>query len=288
MKQSEFDSLFRQFDPVPSEIALSKEVTNLINSKFDENFTPDVLKQIYRCIDLTTLSSLDSKKTVRQLVEKVNLRESLHPEMPNVAAICVYPVFVETVKQTLLAQDVKIASVAAGFPAAQTFPEVKTTETEMAVKAGADEIDVALNLGLFMEDALKELTDELIAIKERCRGAKLKVILETGALKTAGNIQRAAILALYAGADFVKTSTGKGYPGATPEAVYVLCRVLKRYAALSGRKAGLKVSGGVRTSLEAVHYYVLVKELLGNEWLNNERFRIGASNLVDDLEKRLE
>jgi deoxyribose-phosphate aldolase len=287
MENNKFDKCFRQFEPALSDVILSEKTNDLINSNFKENFTPNVLKQIYSCIDLATLSSLDSKETVWQLVEKVNAWEGTYPDVPNVAAICTYPVFVETVKQSLLAKDVKIVSVAAGFPSAQTFPEVKVAETAMAVMVGAEEIDVVLNLGLFMEGAFEELTDELTEIKDSCRGAKLKVILETGALSTAENIQRAAILALYSGADFVKTSTGKDYPGATPEAVYTLCRVIKRYEALSGRKAGIKVSGGIRTAEDAVRYYTLVKELLGKDWLNNERFRIGASYLVNDIEKRI-
>ncbi|MDR3261901.1 MAG: deoxyribose-phosphate aldolase [Tannerella sp.] len=288
MENKKFDKCFRQFESALPDDILSEKANDLINSNFKENFTPNVLKQIYSCIDLTTLNSLDSKETVWQLVEKVNAWEGTYPDVPNVAAICTYPVFVETVKQSLLAKDVKIVSVAAGFPSGQTFPEVKVAETALAVMAGADEIDVVLNLGLFMEDAFEELTDELTEMKDSCRGAKLKVILETGALGTAENIQRAAILALYSGADFVKTSTGKGYPGATPEAVYTLCRVIKRYEALSGRKAGIKVSGGIRTAEDAVRYYTLVKELLGKDWLNNERFRIGASNLVNDIEKRID
>ena len=157
----------------------------------------------------------------------------------------------------------------------------------MAVMQGANEIDVVLNLGYFMEEAYEELTDELEEIRESCRDAHLKVILETGALVTAANIQKASILALYSGADFIKTSTGKGYPGATFEAVYTMCKVLKTYHALTGRRAGIKVSGGVRSAEDAVKYYTIVKEILGEEWLNNELFRIGASSLVGDIEKRL-
>lgn len=157
----------------------------------------------------------------------------------------------------------------------------------MAVMQGADEIDVVMNLGYFMEDNFQELSEELQEIKESCREARLKVILETGALVTAENIQRASILALYSGANFIKTSTGKGYPGATLEAVYTMCQVLKTYHSITGNKAGLKVSGGVRTAEEAVKYYTLVKEILGNEWLNKDLFRIGASSLVGDIEQRL-
>ena len=207
--------------------------------------------------------------------------------MPNVAAICTYPNFVETVKQALTAQEVKIAAVCGGFPSSQTFMEIKIAEVGMAVMQGADEIDVVLNLGYFMEDNYEELSDELDEIKEACREAKLKVILETGALATTENIRNSAILAVYSGADFIKTSTGKGYPGATPEAVYTMCKVIREYHQLTGRQVGLKVSGGVRTAEEAVAYYTIVESLLGSEWLNRDLFRIGASRLVEDIEKRL-
>ena len=193
----------------------------------------------------------------------------------------------ETVKQALTAQEVKIASVAAGFPSSQTFIEVKIAETAMAVMTGADEIDVVMNLGYFMEDNYEELTEEIQEIKESCRESKLKVILETGALVTPENIRKAAILALYSGADFIKTSTGKGYPGATPEAVYTMCKVIKKYHSITGKQIGIKVSGGVRTAEDAVKYYTIVKEILGNDWLNKELFRIGASSLVEDIEHRL-
>ncbi|HCC51334.1 MAG TPA: deoxyribose-phosphate aldolase, partial [Porphyromonadaceae bacterium] len=169
----------------------------------------------------------------------------------------------------------------------QTFAEIKVAETAMAVMAGADEIDVVMNLGYFMEEEYEMLADELSEIKDSCRNAKLKVILETGALAVAENIRKATILSVYSGADFVKTSTGKGYPGATLEAVYVMCKVIKEYATISGRKVGIKVSGGIRTAEDAVRYYTIVKEVLGNEWLNKDLFRIGASNLVSDIEKRL-
>ena len=157
----------------------------------------------------------------------------------------------------------------------------------MAIMSGADEIDVVMNLGYFMEENYEELTEEIQEIKDSCREGKLKVILETGALLTPENIQKAAILALYSGADFIKTSTGKGYPGATPEAVYTMCKVLKKYHSITGKQIGIKVSGGVRTAEDAVKYYTIVKEVLGSEWLNKDLFRIGASSLVEDIEHRL-
>lgn len=276
-----------RFEPALSADAVADKVNRLLEKSYQENFNSQTLKRVYGWIDLTTLTTLDTKETVWQMVEKVNAFEGISPDMSNVAAICTYPVFTATVKQALTAQDVKIAAVSAGFPSSQTFPEVKVAETAMAVMAGADEIDIVMNLGCLMEDAYEEVADEIAEIKDACRDAKLKVILETGALSTPDNIRRATILALYSGADFIKTSTGKGYPGATLEAVYIICRVIKQYHKLSGRKVGVKVSGGIRSAEDAVKYYTIVKELLGDEWLTKEYFRIGASSLVADIEHRL-
>lgn len=282
-----YQEAFDKFEPALSDTETTAAVNALLEKEAEKNFNPEVLKLIHGCIDLTSLTSLDTKESIWKMVDQVNDFEGTRPDVPNVAALCTYPLFVETVKQALTAQEVKIASVAAGFPSSQTFVEVKIAETAMAVMQGADEIDVVMNLGYFMEENYEELTEELQEIKESCREAHLKVILETGALATAANIRKAAILAMYSGADFIKTSTGKGYPGATPEAVYTMCRVAKTYHSIAGKKVGIKVSGGVRTAEEAVKYYTIVKEMLGEEWLNKELFRIGASSLVDDIEKRL-
>lgn len=282
-----YHECFERFEaPLPDK-TISTVVHEIIEKQFQHNYTSEILKKIYGCVDLTSLNTLDTKETIWQLVERVNKIEGTYPDMPNVAAICVYPVFIETVKQALMAKDVKVASVAAGFPSSQTFPEVKIAEVAMAVMSGADEIDVVMNLGDFMEDLFEELTDELNEIKDSCRDAKLKIIIETGALATAENIQRATILALYSGADFIKTSTGKGYPGASLEVVYTICNTIKAYEALSGNKVGIKISGGIRTAEEAVQYYTIVKDILGDEWLNNNYFRIGASNLIMEIEKQL-
>jgi deoxyribose-phosphate aldolase len=283
-----YQETFNRFSFLLPDVEISSIVESILEAHFKENFTAEILKFIHGCIDLTTLTSLDSKESVRAMVDKlVNNYEGTRPDVSNVAAVCVYPLFVETVKQALTAQDVKIASVAGGFPSSQTFTEIKVAETAMTVMTGADEIDVAMNLGYFMEEDYETLTDELSEIKDCCRDATLKVILETGALATAENIRKATILSVYSGADFVKTSTGKGYSGATHEAVYTMCKVVKEYANISGRKVGIKVSGGVRTAEDAVRHYTIVKEVLGKEWLNKDLFRIGASRLVSDIEKRL-
>ena len=282
-----YHEAFNKFEPALPDTQTTEAVNALLEKHFQENFTPEVLKTIHGCIDLTSLTSLDTKESIWKLVDRVNDFEGTRPDVPNVAAICTYPLFVETVKQALTAQEVKIASVAGGFPSSQTFTEVKIAETAMAVMQGADEIDVVMNLGYFLEENYDELSEEIQEIKESCRDAKLKVILETGALQTPESIQKAAVLAVYSGADFIKTSTGKGYPGATPEAVYTMCQVLKKYHSITGKRVGIKVAGGVRTAEEAVRYYTIVKEVLGNDWLNKDLFRIGASSLVEDIEHRL-
>ena len=284
---NKYEQAFHNFPSAGTAEEVSKAVKNLLNKHEKENFTAEVLKQIHGFIDLTSLTSIDTKESIWKLVDRVNDFEGIRPDVPNVAAICTYPLFIETVKQALTAQEVKIASVAGGFPSSQTFMEIKIAETGMAVMQGADEIDMVMNIGYFLEENYEELAEEIQEVKESCRTAKLKVILETGALKSPENIQKAAILALYSDADFIKTSTGKGYPGATPEAVYVMCQTIKKYHSITGRKVGIKVSGGVRTAEEAVRYYTIVREILGNDWLTKELFRIGASSLVEDIEQRL-
>lgn len=282
-----YQEVFNKYATPLPDAKIAEQVNALLEKKYQANFTPEVLKSIHGCIDLTSLTSLDSKESIWKLVDSVNDFEGTRPDVPNVAAICTFPLFVDTVKQALTAQDVSIASVAGGFPASQTFTEIKIAETALAVADGADEIDVVMNLGYLLEENYEELTEELSEIKEACRNAKLKVIIETGALATATNIQRATLVAMYCGADFVKTSTGKGYPGATPEAVYTICETIRTYHLLTGNKVGIKISGGVRTAEEAVKYYTIVKEKLGDEWLTKDYFRIGASSLVKDIENRL-
>lgn len=260
---------------------ITKKVNDIISKKFAPNNNKEVYKRIYSCIDLTSLNSTDTREDIWKFTERVNDFEG-SSDIPNVAAICVYPNFAETVKEALTA-NVNIAAVSGGFPSSQTFTEVKIAETALAVASGADEIDIVLNLGFFLDENYEELSEEIEEIKHACRDAKLKVILETGALKSASNIMKASILALYSGADFLKTSTGKGYEGATLEAAYIMCTAIKEYAEKTGNKTGFKASGGISTTEDAVKYYTIVKEVLGDEYLNNEYFRIGASRLANNL-----
>jgi len=257
-------------------------VKDIISQKFDENNKKDIYRLLYSCIDLTSLNTTDSREDIWSFTEKVNDFEG-SADIPNVAAICVFPNFVETVKDTLTAQDVKIAAVSGGFPSSQTFPEVKIAETALAVANGADEIDIVINVGMFLSENYEEMCEEIDEIKHACRDARLKVILETGALKTAANIKKASVLSLYSGADFLKTSTGKVYEGATLEAAYIMCTAIKEYHDKSGKKVGFKASGGISTTEDAVKYYTIVKEVLGEEWCNPEYFRIGASRLAGNL-----
>lgn len=258
-------------------------VEKIIAAHLEENKNQDVYKFLFSTIDLTTLNSTDSPQSVAKFVERVNDFDNEHPELKNVAAICVYPCFAQLVRTVLEVSDVEIAAVSAGFPSSQTFPEVKIAETALAVDSGADEIDVVFNLGNYLDDDYEAVCDEIIELKQVCREAKLKVILETGALETAANIKKASVLSMYSGADFLKTSTGKGYPGASLEAAYVMASCIKDYYDRTGIMVGFKASGGVSTTEEAVAYYTIVKEVLGEKWLTNEYFRIGASRLANNL-----
>lgn len=260
---------------------ISLKVNEIINKNFEANNNKEVYKRIYSCLDLTSLNTTDSRETIWNLTEKVNDFDGTS-DVPNVAAICVYPNFVETVKEALTA-DVKIASVAGGFPSSQTFTEVKIAESALAVTCGADEIDIVFNLGYYFEENYEDLCEEISEIKHTCRDAKLKVILETGALKNTSDIMKASLLAIYSGADFIKTSTGKVYEGATLEAAYVMCTAIKEYENKTGIKIGFKASGGISEVKDAVKYYTIVKEVLGDDYLNNEYFRIGASRLADNI-----
>lgn len=256
-------------------------VEKIISEKVAENMNKEVYKAIFNAIDLTTLTSTDSPQSVAAFTDKVNAFDNEYPHLPNVAAICVYPNFVQVVRTVLEVSSVEIAAVSGGFPSSQTFPEVKIAETALAIDGGADEIDIVFSLGNYLDNDYEAVCDEISELKQCCREAKLKVILETGALKTAENIKNASVLSLYSGADFLKTSTGKEYPGASLEAAYVMALCIKEYFEKTGTRVGFKASGGVRTTEDAVKYYTIIKEVLGEEWLTNEYFRIGASSLAN-------
>lgn len=272
---------------ISDDVAVAEAVKKIME-KAAENATPEVYQFLFSSIDLTTLSTEDSVKSVAKFTQRVNDFDNDYPQYKNVAAICVYSNFAEVVKTHLDVEGVDVAVVAAGFPSSQTFEAVKVADVALAVEAGADEVDIVLNMGLFLDEDYEDLCDEIIELKHTAKHAKLKVILETGALKTAENIKKASVLSMYSGADFIKTSTGKIYSGASLEAAYVMCQCIKEYHETSGRKVGFKTSGGVRTAEEAVAYYTIVKEVLGEEWLNHDLFRIGASSLANSLLSAME
>ena len=272
-----------KFTPAPADDAIAQTVSSIMERHFAENNTQEVRRFLYGCLDLTSLNPQDSKESIWNFLEKINAFEDEHPGENNVAAICVYPNFAAIVRESLTTDGVKIAVVSGGFPASQTFIEVKIAETSLAVADGAEEVDIVINLGYFFDKEYGEFCEEIQEIREVCKEQTLKVILETGLLKTAQNIKNASILSMYSGADFLKTSTGKNCEGASLEAVYVMCEAIKEYYALHNKQIGIKVAGGVKTADEAVKYYTIVREVLGKEWLTPKLFRIGASSLADNL-----
>lgn len=250
--------------------------------------TTEVRRFLLSSIDLTTLSTEDNETSVTAFTRRVNDFEDQYPQYPHVAAICVYSNFAEVVKTNLDVEGVDVCVVAGCFPSSQTFQAVKVADVAMAVEAGADEVDIVLNVGNFLDKNYEDVCDEIIELKHAARHARLKVILETGCLKSAELIRNASLLAMYSEADFIKTSTGKIYPGASPEAAYVMCQCIKEYYQTSGRKVGFKAAGGVRTTEDALGYYAIVKSVLGDEWLNNDLFRLGASSLANNVLSSLE
>lgn len=277
-----FEKLFAEYPWTLSYEAVKEAAADILAKHFDENNNVEVWKQCLHSIDLTTLNGEDTTEKVEKMAQAVNEFEEHFPEIPNVAAMCVYPALVQTAADTLT-EPIGIAAVAAGFPASQTFIEIKVAESAMAVAAGATEIDIVISIGKFLEGNYQEVFDEISEVKAAIQDAHLKVILETGALKTAENIYKASIIAMAAGADFIKTSTGKVPINATPEATYIMCQAIKAWKEKTGVKVCYKPAGGVSTTAEAVQHYTLVKEILGKDWLNNESFRFGASRLANNL-----
>ena len=269
---------------ITDDAAVADAVAAILADHLEENRNADVYKKIFNSIDLTTLKTTDSQQSVAKFTERVNSFEGDYGDLPPVAAICVYPNFVPVVRTTLDVSSVGVAAVAGAFPTSQSFIEVKVAEIGLAVEAGADEIDVVLNVGDFFDGDYESVCDDLDEMKHSCRSARMKVILETGALKTARNIRDASVLALYSGADFLKTSTGKEYPGASLDACYVMCQCIREYYEKTGRAVGFKAAGGISTTEDVLKYYTIVKTVLGEKWADsNELFRIGASRLANAL-----
>ena len=281
--QDKYLTALAKYDTQLNDADVQVQVAALIEKKVPENNTEEVKKFLFNCIDLTTLNTTDSDESVMRFTEKVNRFDDEFPDLKNVAAICVYPNFAQVVKDTLEVEGINIACVSGGFPSSQTFTEVKIAETAMALADGADEIDIVIPVGAFLSGDYETMCEEIMELKETCKEHHLKVILETGALKSASNIKKASILSMYSGADFIKTSTGKQQPAATPEAAYVMCQAIKEYYEQTGNKVGFKPAGGINTVNDALIYYTIVKEVLGKEWLSNELFRLGTSRLANLL-----
>lgn len=282
-EESKYDYVLKEYTAAMSDAEVAAKVKEIIDTKVAGNNTPEVKRFLFNCIDLTTLKCTDSEESVLAFTEKVNEFDDRYPDIENVAAICVYPNFAKIVSQSLEVEKVGIACVSGGFPSSQTFQEIKVAETALALHDGATEIDIVLSVGKFLSGDYESVCDEIQELKSICGEKHLKVILETGALKTSENIKKASILSIYSGADFIKTSTGKESPAATPEAAYVMCSTIKEYYAKTGTKIGFKPAGGINSVDDALVYYTIIKEVLGEEWLTNELFRLGTSRLANLL-----
>lgn len=289
------ESLFAKYGYTPDKESISKRL-DAIAANIDNVTSPEVLKNCMALMDLTTLHTEDSPESVKKLVGKVNSFMNDYPEYPLPASICVFPNLASVVRENLATSDVHVTAVAGCFPTSQSFIEVKVKECEMAVEAGADEIDIVLALNAFMsgdeETARKEIRTIRAAVDEAAaktgRKVTLKVILETGLLVTPENIANASFLAMEEGADFIKTSTGKVSVNATPMAAYIMCESIKAFHEKTGRKVGFKAAGGISTSKDAVCYHSIVKTILGNDWINKELFRFGVSRLANSLMSSIE
>ncbi len=286
-EESKYQYVLNEYDEALSEEETARIVRKIADEKAGKNNRKEVLETIYSCIDLTSLKCTDNAESILKLTEKVNSLDEEHPDLKNVAAICVYPNFANIVSNSLEVEGVEVACVSGGFPSSQTFSEVKIAETALALQEGATEIDIVLSVGKFLSGDYESVCDEIQELKDLCGDSTLKVILETGALKSSSNIKKAAILSMYSGADFIKTSTGKETVGATPEAAYTMCCAIKEYHSKTGRKIGFKAAGGISTIDDALLYYTIVEEVLGKEWLNSRLFRIGTSRLADMLLEKI-
>ena len=259
-------------------------VRKIIAEKVPENDNMDVKRFLFGSIELTTLKTTDSDTSVLAFTERVNDFDNEYPDLPHVATICVYPCFAKTVAESLEVDGVEIACVSGSFPSSQARIEVKVAETSLAVADGATEIDIVMPVGKFLSGDYEGVCDDIAELKAACgEDVAMKVILETGALKTASNIKKASILSMYAGADYIKTSTGKLEPAATPEAAYVMCQAIKEYYDKTGIQIGFKPAGGINSVIDALIYYTIVKEVLGEKWLTNKWLRLGTSRLANML-----
>lgn len=283
VEKSEYDQALEQYNLNITDEEVKAAVTKIIAEKVSENDNLEVKKFLLGSVELTTLSTADTEEKVLAMVEKVNKFDSEYPDLPHVAAVCAYPCFTKLIADSLEVDGVDITNVTGNFPSSQALLEVKTIETALAIKDGATQIDIVMPVGKFLSGDYEGVCDTISELKQTCGDVPMKVILETGDLRNARDIKTAAILAMYAGADYLKTSTGKEKISATPESVYVLCQVIKEYHKKTGIQIGLKPAGGINTVMDAVIYYTIVKEVLGEKWLTNYWFRMGTSRLTNLL-----
>ena len=283
IEKSKYDQMLSLYDTDLKYSEVAAKVAEIIEKKVPENDTKEVKRFLMGSVELTTLKTTDSEESVLAFTEKVNKFEDAYPDLPHVATICVYPCFAKIVSQSLEVEGVEVACVSGSFPSSQALIEIKTVETALALKDGATEIDIVMSVGKYLSGDYETLCDEISELKAICGDHKMKVILETGLLPSASDIKKASLLAMYAGADYIKTSTGKEKPAATPEAAYVMCQAIKEYYNKTGIQIGFKPAGGLNTVHDALIYYTIVKEVLGDRWLTNQWLRLGTSRLANLL-----
>ena len=287
--KSKIEQALSKYNLNVSDEEVAQAVRKIIAEKVHENDNLDVKRFLFGSIELTTLKTTDSEESVLAFTERVNEFENAYPDLPHVATVCVYPCFASIVSQTLAVEGVEVACVSGSFPSSQALIEVKVAETALAVKDGATEIDIVMPVGKFLSGDYESVADDISELKQTCgNSVAMKVILETGDLKTAANIKKAAILSMYAGADYIKTSTGKEKVSATPEAAYVMCHAIREYYDETGIQIGFKPAGGINSPMDALIYYTIVKETLGDKWLTNKWFRLGTSRLANMLLSEIE
>lgn len=287
--KSKIEQALSKYNLNVSDEEVAQAVRKIIAEKVHENDNPDVKRFLFGSIELTTLKTTDSEESVLAFTERVNEFENAYPDLPHVATVCVYPCFASIVSQTLEVEGVEVACVSGSFPSSQALIEVKVAETALAVKDGATEIDIVMPVGKFLSGDYEGVADDISELKQTCGNTvAMKVILETGDLKTAANIKKASILSMYAGADYIKTSTGKEKVSATPEAAYVMCQAIREYYDETGIQIGFKPAGGINSPMDALIYYTIVKETLGDKWLTNKWFRLGTSRLANMLLSEIE
>lgn len=281
---SKIDEALQKYNLEVDDAAVKAAVMKIITEKVPQNDTLDIKKFLFGSIELTTLKTTDSDESVMAFTERVNQFDAEYPDLPHVATICVYPCFAKTVSETLEVDGVEIACVSGSFPSSQALIEVKVAETALAVRDGATEIDIVMSVGKFLSGDYESVCDDISELKQACgEDVAMKVILETGDLRNGSDIKKASILSMYAGGDYIKTSTGKEKISATPEAAYVMCQAIKEYYDETGIQIGFKPAGGINTVTDALTFYTIVKEVLGEKWLTNKWFRMGTSRLANLL-----